>query len=483
MRCLKRRHSVWWFQIAVPEECRAVIGKAMVYQNLRTSDLSFARAEALRLAGEWKTKFLAVRGGSDLHPSDAFLSGKVWALAEIERLQREIADPEERNARRDLVYELELDKALEGRGLLDGRELEEDPKLPATTAARLRGVRAAVQGIKETPEEYLEPFSRTAAAYLADRQRSGSGVKLTAQTVAQAEAVYRLFKDHIEDATLSLVRRRTASDFFDKVKRLDANWGRSRKTKERRLDELLVLSDREGIHPLSDRTLFRYMSALAELWDWAHRREEVSGDNPFRGQIKKGAARRDANAPWTDDAIKAYFVAHPDKSKEGKPDPFFWLPRIALLTGMRLDEICSLAVAGVVEGDGVKCFDIKRGKTNSAERAVPIHDALLPLLKLLPKTGHVFPELEPGGPDKKRSWHIGKRLGRRFAKIDGASTFHAFRKNVTSTFERERVPETEAAQIVGHGRKGITYRIYSPHGIPIAQRKQLIDLLRLPHGA
>lgn len=480
MKYLKRRHSVWWFQIAVPEECRAVIGKAMVYQNLRTSDLSFAQAEALRLAGEWKTKFLAVRGGADQHPADAFRSGKLWALAEIERLQREIADPEERSIRHDLVYELELEKVLDERGLGDGSELEEDRKLPAATAARLRGVRAAVKGIDAIPEEYQEPFSRTAAAYLADRQRAGSGRKVTAQTVAQAEAVYRLFRDHVEDATLRLVKRRTASDFFDKVKRLDANWGRSKKTKGRKLDELLALSDREDITPLSDRTLFRYMSALAELWDWAHQREEVTGDNPFRGQIKKGENRRDANAPWTDSAIKAYFAAHPDKSKEGKPDPFYWLPRVALLTGMRLDEICSLTVDDVVEGDGVRCFDIKRGKTNSAERAVPIHDALLPLLPLLPKTGYMFPDLKPGGPDKKRSWHIGKRLGRRFAKIDGASTFHAFRKNVTSTFERERVPETEAAQIVGHGRKGITYRIYSPHGIPIVQRKRLIDLLKLP---
>jgi integrase len=149
---------------------------------------------------------------------------------------------------------------------------------------------------------------------------------------------------------------------------------------------------------------------------------------------------------------------------------------------MRLDEICSLKVADLIEGEGVKCFDIKDGKTSAATRAVPIHDALLPFLDLVPKEGYLFPDLIPGGKDKKRSAQIGKRLGRRFAATPGGSTFHAFRKNVAGTLERNRIPESEAAQILGHGKKGITYKVYSPHGIPMPQRKQLIDLLAAPDG-
>lgn len=483
MRYLKRRHNQWWFQIAVPEECRAVVGRAMVYQNLRTADLAYAQAEALRLAGEWKSKFLTVRGAPTQHPADVFISARLWASGELARIERDIADPEDRAVRREQVFDLELEKVLEERGLGDASQLENDAELPASVRARLRGIRAAVQGHSETPVEYQEPFSRTAAAYLSDRQRPGASNRLTDQTVAQSEAVYRLFAHHTNNAPLRLTTRRVASQFFDKIKRLDANWGRSPKTKERTLDELLTLSDREEAKPLSDRTLFRYMTALGQLWDWAKRREEVEGDDPFEGQVKKGENDPNANAPWSDDAITAYFAAHQDGSKKGKPDPFYWLPRIALLSGMRLDEICSLTVADLEQGDGIKCFDIKRGKTNSAERAIPIHDELRPFLQLVPKSGFLFPDLIPGGKDKKRSAQIGKQLGRRFKAIPGASTFHAFRKNVTGTFERNRVPESEAAQIIGHGKKGITYKIYSPHGIPITLRKQLVDLLALPRGA
>lgn len=74
-----------------------------------------------------------------------------------------------------------------------------------------------------------------------------------------------------------------------------------------------------------------------------------------------------------------------------------------------------------------------------------------------------------GGRTRSRSAQIGKRLGRRFAAIRGGSTFHAFRRTVAGTFERNRIPESEAAQIVGHGKKGITYKVYSPHGMLAAQ--------------
>jgi len=483
MRWLKRRHNVWWFQIAVPADCQAVFGRRMIYQNLRTADLAVAQDRAMVLAGDAREKFRAVRGAPAQHKADAFVSGRLWATAELARIEREIENPDDRAIRRDLVFEFELEKAMADHGVVNADELHEHNPLPPAVDARLQGIRAAVQGRRDTPDEFKAPFSRTASDYIKDRQRAGASNRLTDQTVAQSEAVYRLFAHHIGDAPLRMTTRRVASQFFDKVKRLDANWGRSPKTKERTLDELLTLSDREDAKPLSDRTLFRYMTSLGQLWDWAKLREEVEGDNPFNGQVKKGENDRNANAPWTDDAITAYFAAHPDQSKKGKPDPFFWLPRIALLSGMRLDEICSLTAADIEVGDCVKCFDIKRGKTNSAERAVPIHDALLPFLELAPKSGYLFPALIVGGKDKKRSAQIGKQLGRRFAAIPGASTFHAFRKNVAGTFERNRVRESEAAQILGHGKKGITYKIYSPHGIPIALRKQLVDLLSLPEGA
>jgi integrase len=196
--------------------------------------------------------------------------------------------------------------------------------------------------------------------------------------------------------------------------------------------------------------------------------------------VTKTAARPGANAPWTETAIQAYFAENPDQSRKGRPDPIHWLPKIALLTGMRISEICALERHDVKEAERVAYFDIPAGKTDSAVRVVPIHPDLRPFLDLAPARGYLFPELRPGGKDGKRSWAVGKRLGRRIYPLEGASTFHGLRKNVVQTFERAHVPEGEAAQIVGHGKKGITYGVYSPNGLRIDQKRDLIGLLSIP---
>lgn len=477
---MKLRGQRWWFQLAVPQDCRVALGRANIYANLHTSDQAVAQAKALELAGHWRQQFALLRQ-TPHHPADAFAVAQAQARAEVERIARTVADPEERDLRTSLVFDWALERELDRFGYSDASELKPGD-LPAHIEAALLGIKAIVQGDTTVPPEYGTPFSRTAKAYLEDRQRVGAGRRLTDQTVSQMEAVFRLYRDHSEDAPLGNATRRSAKAFFDKLKKLDANWGRSPKTKSRKLDQLLALSDRPDATPLSDRTLFRYMIALDQVWNWAKDGGEVDGDSPFSGQVKKGGNDTAANAPWSDDALVAYFAAHPDRSKKGKPDPFHWLPRVACLSGMRLAEICALTVEDIRKAEGVTYFDISKGKTSAAIRAIPVHSDLSPLLEQAPKSGNLFPDLLPGGPDKKLSWHIGKRLGRRFKEIPGGSTFHAFRKNVAQTFERERVPETEAAQILGHGRKGITYGIYSPHGIHIAQRRDLIELLRLPKG-
>ncbi|MDQ1154191.1 site-specific integrase [Brevundimonas sp. SORGH_AS_0993] len=65
----------------------------------------------------------------------------------------------------------------------------------------------------------------------------------------------------------------------------------------------------------------------------------------------------------------------------------FWIPLIALYSGMRLNEICQLDVADVRNVEGVDCFWItggstqssgdKRLKTASSERLIPIHPRLI----------------------------------------------------------------------------------------------------------
>lgn len=356
--------------------------------------------------------------------------------------------------------------------------------------ARFTGMKDALDGKRAVPPSAHRPFSTLAAHYLETRQRDGSGDKVKGVTEAHLASVYRLFSSHIDDGPMSSVTPHIVSTFFDKLRKLDVNWGRSPATKQRTLSELLKISASSDAPRLSDKTLFRHMSGLSQLWKWAKTRGEATGDNPFAGQVKKPSLdpaktkQRRPNLPWTDDAIRAYFRLYPDVSRPGRPEAMHWVPRIALLSGMRLNEVCSLEVSDIKTGDeGIRFFDITEAKSSAGIRQVPLHDDLSPLLSLAPSHGLLFPEMKPSGPDGKLSANFGKRFGRARRAIPGAGTFHGQRHNATGGLERSHTPESEAAQIVGHGKKrGFTYTVYSD-GLTLPQKLEIVRRIQLPPGA
>ncbi|MVS97720.1 tyrosine-type recombinase/integrase [Devosia sp. L53-10-65] len=466
--------------MAVPARSQPRLKKATIQENLYTTDQLVAQVKANERAAYWQRAFDLDRQPSSEAPSEIFQSTFESTLQRIEWIKRTHRDEEDRSSALDLLLDEHVGPYLAELGYHDASQIEPGD-LPRDVEAAADAVQAAIRGSRQVPLKYQKSFSDLAEQFLLDRQRDPRD-RLTAQTVGQMEATFRLFRDHIKDAALASVDRRSASDFVDKLGKLNRHWGRSPETKHRSLDQLLASAGASPEDRLSTVTLARHVSALNSLWEWAVGRGEVAGDTPFEAPNTRRAkrARVSANAPWTDDAIATYFRRVRDRSSSGLPDPAYWLPMVALLSGMRLEEICSLERSDIKSAEGVRYFDIPQGKAEGSIRVVPVHDALLPLLDIAPERGFLFPNLTPGGPDRKRSWNVGKRFGRLFRQIDGASTFHAFRKNVAQTFERERVREHESSQILGHKKAGLTYGVYSPNGLTIRQKADLIALLRVP---
>lgn len=481
-RYIKLRGSRWWFQLAVPARSRKRVGKAIIEENLRTRDERVAQIAALERAAYWKREFDADLAATIVPetPAEAYRRTKEAALRQIAYINSRYRDEDDRDFHLDLLEGTWLDPEVRRLGYQDAGEIlpgEIDPIVEAAVEA----IRAARRRDETVPTRYRTSFKDLSAQFLTQRQRDPAS-QLTQQTIAQMEATFRLFGDHIAGGPLAGVDRKIAAGFFDRVGQLDRYWGRSPRTKDRSLDELLEEARKSKASRITNRTLVRYASALAQLWEWARGRDEVDGPSPFVAPKarKRAGTKSTANAPWSEVAVRAYLGGFDDPSKEGAPDPEYWLPRVALLTGMRLGEICALERDDVMTAEGVPYFDIPKGKAEGSVRVVPIHPDLTKFLALAPKRGYLFPHLTPGGPDQKRSWNIGKVLGRRFKAVEGSSTFHGFRKNVAEAFERLRVPESEASQIIGHKKAGMTYGVYSPNGLTIQQKADLIAKLGLP---
>src|SRR5439155_1689851 len=141
-----------------------------------------------------------------------------------------------------------------------------------------------------------------------------------------------------------------------------------------------------------------YIRGIKMLFDWAEREEYIQR-SPARDIKALGSdtPAKDARDPFTSEELKLIFSAplysgcQSDKEGYAIPGPErprgtrFWIPLIALHSGMRLNEICQLRVTDFKQSPkGNYYFDVndedgKRVKNRPSKRRVPVHSVLLKL--------------------------------------------------------------------------------------------------------
>jgi integrase len=173
-------------------------------------------------------------------------------------------------------------------------------------------------------------------------------------------------------------------------------------------------------------------------------------------------------------------------------DGKFWIPLVALFSGLRAGEIVQLLKADIREEDGIWYFDItksdddgKKLKTLSSERRVPIHAALLSLgfldhVKKAKDGGRVFPDI-PFGNDGYPSHNWSKWWGRYTALIKVATpktAFHSFRHNFKDALQNAKVPEYVSRALMGHADDSV----HGGYGSPLTLQlmKSEIDRIAFP---
>jgi integrase len=146
----------------------------------------------------------------------------------------------------------------------------------------------------------------------------------------------------------------------------------------------------------------------------------------------------------------------------------YWVPLIALWSGMRLNEACQLDVADVREIEGVQCFVIteesvsgtrdKSLKTKSSARLVPLHPTLLDLGfmgfvegKQKERALKLFDDL-PLGKRGFRSVAFSRWFSRFLISANAASErtcFHSFRHGFRDAARNARIDRDIALRLGG----------------------------------
>lgn len=176
-------------------------------------------------------------------------------------------------------------------------------------------------------------------------------------------------------------------------------------------------------------TITAHLSRLRSIWTHAYQMGEI----------------KDKISPFCDHDL-SHYKGEPPKRKqlfdseqlrrvlEECPDNLKDLTRLALYTGARISELCA---AEVETYEGIKCLVIRKGKTTSAARVIPlveqVIDIEIPLNLTTKDAGRYF--------SKFKTTHITK---------DSTRSFHSLRNHFITAGQRANIDEFDVASLVGH---------------------------------
>ncbi|WP_019676064.1 site-specific integrase [Arsukibacterium perlucidum] len=256
---------------------------------------------------------------------------------------------------------------------------------------------------------------------------------------------------------------------------------------------------------LSVKSVNKYLTNCFTLCEWLMDSMQLITANPFAGmqlslKSEKHQLKRRKFKPTEIAAILDY---KPSDSREASEfrQAAYWLPKIALYSGMRLNESAGLKVRDIKQIDDIWVFDLGEHqlKNERSRRLVPVHSklverGLLELIQTHRDNGELmlFPELQT---DKKLIGRDGlgvpvsKWLNRTvFRKICIDKNyerdlgllvdFHSARTTVISHFKHRGVNAYVVKALLGHVDDDITFGGYgADESVSLPVLKDVIELL------
>jgi len=307
-------------------------------------------------------------------------------------------------------------------------------------------VETVVERVLSSLGHHMTKASAITITELFEQYMHDPAVNRSAKTTVEYHSCFALLSDLVgAETSITEIDRTTCRQVMEILRHLPPH--ATKKFPDKTWQEVSVIARDRDLKPLSPASINKYLNQLSALFNWAVK-EELLDRNPAKGLAVADTIRaKDKRLPFSDDQLKRIFSASvfTDHDYANRPSRY-WVPWIALLSGMRLNEICQLNTEDVRMFDGVMCFhiiaSIKRGtddkvlKTPSSERVVPVHPQLLELgfMNYHAKqsiTGKLFPDITMA-VNGYRSDTFTKYFQRFLIKCNAKSdrtSFHSFRHN------------------------------------------------------
>ena len=160
---------------------------------------------------------------------------------------------------------------------------------------------------------------------------------------------------------------------------------------------------------LSATRLNAYLSNYRTFMNWYLSHNDCEANNPFNGLnvTENHQSQRFIRRIFSENELKRINCYVIQRSNEAATfrNAAYWVPKIALYSGMRLNEVAGLTLSECKYSDGIDYFELnlKRVKNRSSARRVPFHSHLIDLglisfINNMRQKGYkqLFPELRVG---------------------------------------------------------------------------------------
>jgi len=305
-----------------------------------------------------------------------------------------------------------------------------------------------------------------------ETQLEAVAARLSGKPIEQAPsslwAIYEKWKLERKPAPSTLHEFKTAIKRFDEINGsltvddITSDHGR-------RFKDTLVASG------LRSASVQKQLSCVKTLLAYAADNALITANPLARIRVQRGKDQTNRE-DFTSDDLKKLFGSVERRSER------YWIMRLAQHTGMRLSEICQLRAEDVFKSEDIWCISVNKDggkalKTESSERVIPIHEAILNegFLDFVPTEGRLFPSAKPDA--KGNAGGLVSRWFTRYRREVGITSerkvFHSFRHTFI-TAAREVMSEETYTKITGHS----TGKVNRGYGkISIRKLKQAIDLV------
>jgi len=536
---LIRRGGIYWFRMAVPLDLVGRVGRREIKVSLRTSSLAVARLRCQNLGSAMLQLIARVRLMPELSqktiqdlarryfehqlssteelahllPQDPKVDIAFEAqdsMEEAERLKANLAQRSYDAITRGVAVEALTSEGLAPKDL----SLENFDQLCASIlrarieahriyAAKLQGSydqiaprdplfvglsSATMPGLQGEPEEPTE----NSVESLIQKFLGLKSVGWAPKTRLDNRRVLDLFAEVVDgNRSIEAIGKEQLRAFRDVLLRLPKNYT---KRKESAGQSIHTIIKAEGNDLIQKPTITKYLTRTYAFLDWCTDEGYLPSKLPrMKGPAVSSVEARDARYSFSKGQLQALFssplyagcksaVRRSVKGEQVIRDGKYWIPLIALYSGMRMGEIVQLLISDIKSDDGVTYVEVARGegeqkqiKTATSLRRVPIHKTLteLGLLDYIadsrsnrPKE-RLFEDVKPGA-NGDFSHNLSKWFGRYLQDVGAKTpktTFHSFRHNFKDALVAASVPESHARLLMGHAHDGV-HGLYGT-GIPI----------------